>query len=123
MWINGPFAPGPWPDITIFWSFLKQLLLPGERVEADLGYRGDPSVDSPNVNCPNPYYIAMKATVRARHETINRRLKSFNVLGGRFRHEIKKHGMVFEAVAVVTQLQLLSEPVFPVQYQTYVYYG
>ena len=40
-WIYGPFPPGLIPDNTIFRLNLKQLLMPGEKVIAEKGYRGD----------------------------------------------------------------------------------
>ncbi len=42
VWINGPFKAGKWPDLKIFRRNLKQQLLPGEMVEADNGYQGEP---------------------------------------------------------------------------------
>lgn len=39
---NGPFPCGAWPDIKIFRSDLINKLAPGEMVEADNGYRGQP---------------------------------------------------------------------------------
>jgi hypothetical protein len=41
VWINGPFPCGRYPNISIFWSSLKHELSPGEKAEADLGYRGE----------------------------------------------------------------------------------
>ena len=41
--INGPFKPGKFADLSIFFMKLKQLLLDaGEKAEANLGYRGEP---------------------------------------------------------------------------------
>ena len=46
--INGPFRPGDWNDIAIFRERTMGMLLEGERVEADDGYRGEPgSIDLP----------------------------------------------------------------------------
>lgn len=39
---NGPFPCGAWPDIKVFRSVLMNKLAPGEMVEADNGYRGQP---------------------------------------------------------------------------------
>ena len=38
VWINGPYEPGIWKDITIFHNGLLSMLDLGERVEADDGY-------------------------------------------------------------------------------------
>jgi len=105
-WVNGPFAPGCWVDISIFRAKLKQLLRPGEKVEADAGYRGD-GCTSPPDDCANMRENLMKQEARSRHETVNRRLKQFNCMH-QFRHNIDDHVYFFEAVAVVTQLGIES---------------
>lgn len=117
VWINGPFPCGKWPDLKIFRSQLRQLLLPGEKVEADNGYRGE----SASVRTASDYVsrsdYRAKRKARARHETVNGRLKKFGCLSQRFRHPLAKHGAVFTAVAVVTQLSFdLGERPFPCSY-------
>ena len=54
----------------------------------------------------------MKSNARAQQEAVNGRLKHFNVLTTHFRHMkpnregmMKKHGMCFNAVAVITQMK------------------
>ena len=43
----------------------------------------------------------------ARHETVNRRFKQWKILGGeRFRHPEELHGDVFNAIAVITQIEI-----------------
>ena len=79
------------------------MLAPGELVVADKGYRGDKSVRIPSACVSHTDHHAMNKAL-ARHETINRRLKQFGVLGKRFRHELRLHHVCFEAVAVATQL-------------------
>jgi DDE superfamily endonuclease len=78
--IHGPFPCGRYPDIKIFRTLLKHQLLPYERVEADKGYRGEPLY----VSCPHDFSSDAKkdakAKARARHETINRRLKQWSCL-------------------------------------------
>ena len=41
VWINGPYAPGLYNDLQIFWDSLVSQLEPNERVEADDGYKGE----------------------------------------------------------------------------------
>ena len=41
VWIEGPYAAGKYPDITIFRNCLKNFLDPNERVVADKGYVGE----------------------------------------------------------------------------------
>ena len=50
----------------------------------------------------------MSARIRARHETCNKRLKTFNYLTPGFRHDIEeKHGLCFHAVANIVQMDIL----------------
>lgn len=120
VWVNGPFAPGPWPDINIFRGWLKRHLAVGECVEADQGYRGDPQVHCPLDHCDHLFQWESKFDVRARHETVNRRIKDFHVMKNQFRHDIEKHVHCFNAVAVITQLNIQSfEPLYQVEYRTH----
>lgn len=102
-WINGPFMCGLWPDINIFRVGLKGRLAANELVVADKGYRGDPK-------CKTPYHYISETDRRAskkalaRHETVNKRLKQFNVLKQQFRHPLHKHKDCFYACAVTTQV-------------------
>lgn len=104
VWINGPYACGMWNDQRIFNHGLRYWLDEGERVEADNGYRG------PQIVRPGDYATKeekrAKDLARARHETVNRRFKQFAILSQPFRHPLKKHKMVFRAVAAITQLQI-----------------
>jgi hypothetical protein len=119
VWIQGPYPAGKWPDIKIFNAVLANFLERYERVEADDGYRGHPN----KVKCPlndiaPAEKLAMQARVRARHETINGRLKNWGILSQVFRHDIRRHGEVFRACAVLTQLTLeQGEPLFSVEYE------
>ena len=71
MWISGSFRAGEYPDLSIFQRAggMKDSLMPGEKVEADNGYRGESlSVSTPD-NCQNnAMKYAAKAKARARHE-------------------------------------------------------
>ena len=48
----------------------------------------------------------MQARVRSRQETVNKRFKDWGILRQVYRHDIPSHGVVFRAVAVVTQLSI-----------------
>jgi hypothetical protein len=105
VWIQGPYPAGKYTNIKIFNKVLRNFLKPGERVEADEGYRGHPD----KIKCPgndaNPAENRrMQGRGRARHETLNGRLKNWGILSQFFRHYIMTHGDVFRACAVVTQL-------------------
>ncbi len=118
VWVNGPFAAGHWNDVKIFKGWLKQLLYPGEKVEADNGYP-DEKVSRPDQNCSNYANYLCKADVRGRHETVNRRFKQFQCLKQVFRHDKQKHVHCFNAVAVITQLLIENgEPLYQVYYRS-----
>ena len=110
---------GMWPDIEIFRDSLIHQLDHLERVEADDGYVGE----APRrVKCPMSFTNKrenerMQSIVRCRHETVNKRFKHWKILDTVFRHGMVKHGDVFRAVAVITQLAINDgERLFQVNY-------
>lgn len=120
VWINGPYACGSWPDISIFRERLIHLLRPGEMVEADRGYRGEPTKIRTPIDARNRRERKRKAIARARHETCNRRFKQFGILKQVFRSNISRHAIVFEAVAVITQLSIENgAPLFKLHYHPF----
>jgi hypothetical protein len=117
VWINGPFKPGPWTDLLIFRRNLKQRLAPGEMVEADNGYRGEPNHARTADGFVSQADDRAKWTARNRHETVNRRLKQWGCLKQVWRHNRRLHKTVFAAVVVITQLAFENgEPPFQVRY-------
>ena len=48
VWIQGPYPAGNFTDIKIFNKVLRNFLEPGEQVEANEGYRGNPN----KIKCP-----------------------------------------------------------------------
>lgn len=113
VWVSGPFQCGTMNDLSIFRQGMKLQLDDGERVIADSGYR-DTSCITPDEAYLLPGRIHSR--LRARHETVNARLKDFNVLFKRFRHDVAFHGPCFHAVANVTQLMLSTKPLFHVDF-------
>lgn len=117
VWIQGPYPAGKYTDITIFNEVLRHFLEPGERVEADEGYRGHMDKVKGPGNDLTTRNSKKQGRVRARHETLNGRLKNWGILNQVFRHDILLHGMVLRACAVVTQLMIANgEPLFEVEY-------
>lgn len=109
LWVNGPYHCGLYPDIKIFNGTLKNRLLPGEKVLADRGYTSNSCVYR------IPKSEGLSASLLARHESLNRRLKNFNVLSSRFRHNVSLHSYCFHAIANLTQLMIEDcEPLFEV---------
>ncbi len=92
---------------------------PGEQVEADQGYIGHPEKIKCPQNVGNPAEkLAMQGRVRARHEMLNGRLKNWGIFSQVYCHNIMRHGKLFWACAVVTQLTIESgEPLFKVEYK------
>ena len=105
VWVNGPFACGIWSDWKIFsQAGLASNLDEHERVEADDGYQhGDPEFVKSKSGIFHGNH-SIRNTVRARQETVNKRLKQFSALSSIFRHGPAKHGVVFDTVAVLTQM-------------------
>lgn len=103
---NGPFPCGSWPDITVFRDQLINKLSRNEMVEADRGYRGEPTKIRLPGDCWTERDKAMKQRARACQESVNRRLRQFKILGTKYRHSLKNHRSVFRAVAVITQVNI-----------------
>ena len=118
VWIQGPYPVGKYSDIVIFNEVLTFFLEPGERVEADKGYRRYPGkIKCPANDANQAENRALQGKARARHETFNGWLKNWGILSHVYRHHIMSHGDVFRACAVVTQLTVaLGEPLFEVEY-------
>jgi hypothetical protein len=71
---HGPFPAGM-SDLKIFRIKLKTILGPLEKVIADKGYRGDEKVDTP-LTAKSKLHKDGMSIARARHETVNGRLKN-----------------------------------------------
>lgn len=116
VWVNGPFKPGIYNDLMIFWSGLKKQLATGERVIADDGYRGEPGTIVLPISGKfrlSTSALTLRKKIRSRHETANKRFKDWGALCDEFWHDNSKHGIVFHAVAVIIQLHIESgQPLF-----------
>lgn len=86
----------------------------GEKYVCDGGYYG-PRAEKPNGL--NNQDQRMKKVARARHETVNARFKHFGALTQVFRHPPEDHGIVFNAIAIITQFSIMyDEPLFQISY-------
>lgn len=92
---HGPFPCGQFPDIKIFHSLLRKNLDPREYVIADRGYRGDIKVIMPDHSRGDRRKFKEQNIIRARHESVNGRLKSWGCMKQRYRHNRNKHHLVF----------------------------
>jgi len=107
-WISGPCAAGKWSDLKIFRDRLRQMLLPGEMVEAD-GTHNDPARRHLKRN-RHVFVQGRRARHKsqARRETVSGFFKDFGCMKQVFCHEPWKHKVCFEAGAVTVQLGLES---------------
>jgi len=111
VWIYGPHNGGK-HDYRILKEKLKEKLGEEEMVEADAGY-GYHGVAYVSDNCvrsrddfQSEQEKREKSELRARHETCNRRFKTWGILKQAFRNNKKKHQFAFYAVAVMTQMSI-----------------
>lgn len=110
VWVNGPFPCGTYPDISIFKSKMLLSITSGEKVVADSGYSHDSCITPTTVRASEK---EMHSLIRARHETVNSRLKFFSSVNCTFRHNVSLHASVFHAVANLTALNITtSDPLF-----------
>ena len=108
VWTNGPFACGEWNDLRIARSALIYELDEEEKALADGGYNdGGIFFETPTGH--NNFDQRMKAKARARHECVNRRFKQWGILQNRFRSGVEQHGVIFMAIANITNMQLAGE--------------
>jgi DDE superfamily endonuclease len=104
VWVSGPHFAGE-TDLVIFRKEggLKDRIPDGFKIIGDKGYvRGEEIVSVNNRLDSVPVKI-FKRLARARHEDVNGRLKRFDILSDRFRHNVTKHKIAFEAVCVLVQ--------------------
>ncbi len=112
--------PGIWNDLSIFRDGLMTHLETGEQVETDRGYHGSAPkyVTCPNglLADPDPAVKLMAARVWSRQETVNEQFKNWAILCTLYRHKFLEHQTVFCAIVVLTQLSLVANPLFHVEY-------
>lgn len=110
VWTNGGYPCGTYPDLKLAREAYTDSVDIGERTIADKAYR-----DSRYFILPNKQNKKLHKQIMARHETVNKRMKLFQILKQPFHHNLQKHPMVFRAVANLVQLKLKNgEPLFKV---------
>jgi hypothetical protein len=98
------------PNLKLARSAFALGLQEGEKAIADRGYN-----DANYFYYPNGENDQKKKEIMARHETLNRRLKQFNCLQYKFRHELYLHPLYFNAVVNLTEIMLEhGEPLYPI---------
>ena len=118
--VDGPHPCGQKNDLQIFEQSVLPLLEDYERVEADSGYsKHDPEfVKSPEGNYVRSRESArLSNRARARQEGINKKVKQWYCMKGKYRHNLLDHSKLFYAVIVLTQLAIdEGERLFPITY-------
>jgi len=108
VWANGGYPCGEYSDLSIARQSYIFLVDDGELTMADKGYR-----DSKYFILPNANNAAVHKRIMSRHETVNKRLKTFQILKHTFRHHMKHNTTMFRAVANLVQLMIENgEPLF-----------
>jgi hypothetical protein len=116
VWKNGPYPAGTWSDLKIAREKVLKKVMLYEKVLADGGYRDSSGFCETPTGLNNPDQV-MKQKARARHETANRRLKQFTVLGTQYRHERERHIYCFHAIANIVQLDIMiGNKLFDLEY-------
>jgi hypothetical protein len=114
--VRGPF-PASIHDITVFRGGRKDEFpknpaavifktKAGQRVIGDSGYEGEHEKVAITREGDSVEVKKFKARAKARHESFNSRLKSFQILDLAFRHGFGQHQMAFEAVCTLCQLDM-----------------
>ena len=122
VWFNGPYPCGV-PDLKIFRLGLRKVLGTGEKVIADRGYRGDTRIISPD-DAKDEAQKKIMSVLRARHVTVNARLKNWECLRRIWRHDRNKHHLVMRAALVITQISISTgNPLFQARsYDDYLHF-
>jgi len=113
IWRNGPKMAGT-SDYDIFAEAqgLREKIPAGKKGIADRGYRTELNKADVKLGIRNRLDTAevkaFKRRVRARHENFNARIKNFAILSHKFRHGVRKHVIVFDAILVICQYEIES---------------
>lgn len=110
VWKHGGYPCGEYSDLKLAREAYIYSVCRGEYTMADKGYNDAAYFILPNLINQNTHKFIM-----SRHETVNKRLRHFNILKHTFRNSLDKHPMVFHAVVNITQLVIENgEPLFSV---------
>ena len=119
--IKGPYPAGEFPDLKLAQrkGLVRRLQRYGERCIADGTYRNEVFINSgPGLNRK---LLEVIRFAKARHETVNERLKEFymfRLLRG-FRHDMETHKLCFHAIANILEISLETDdrPLFSIREQ------
>lgn len=110
VWAHGGYPCGEYPDLKLARDLYLRNVRNGEKTLADKGYK-----DKMFFILPSKENKHFHKRIMARHETVNKRLRQFEILKKTFRNNLSKHPKVFHAVVNVSQLSLENgEPLYSV---------
>lgn len=110
VWAHGGYPCGAYPDLRLAREMFVTFLEPGERTMADRGYNDATYFILPTIENSYRHKVIM-----GRHETVNKRIRQFDILNKKFHHDKSLHGKCFHAVINLTQLTLkYEEPLFSI---------
>lgn len=92
--------------MSIFQLALENALDEDEMIVADAGYNCDSCIQLRDAVGDEKQVVR---EFRARHEIVNTRLKKFNVLANKFRHDLSSHSYCFFAVSNITKVLIEKE--------------
>jgi DDE superfamily endonuclease len=108
VWKHGGYPCGQYSDLTIAREAYLLSINHAEKTIADKGYR-----DNRYFLLKNNLNKKIHGKIMARHETVNKRMKQFQILKQPFKNNIHKHPIVFHAVANLIELMIENgEPLF-----------
>ena len=103
VWLHGPFPAGEQNDQGIFNLKMRQHLQQHEKVLCDAGYSGSHVT---NGSLYGDTDDKLASNLRAYHERLNGKIKSFGSMTHRWRHQLEKHQVCFFAVAHIVQIAI-----------------
>ena len=103
VWYFGRYKAGKFNDLQLARQEFTSMLLPGEKAIADKGYS-----DARYFINPCTFFVNRKQlkNMMSRHENVNQRIKTFQIMRQMFRHRWKKHNISFWAIVKLVQLKL-----------------
>lgn len=108
VWKFGGYPCGKFPDLKLAREAYIWSIEDGEKTIADKGYN-----DQRFFILPNDTNSRFHKMIMSRHETVNKRIRQFNILKQTFRHSLELHPKIFHAVVNITQLNIQNgEPLF-----------
>lgn len=109
VWVHGGVPCGDFPDLALARSRSIYCVNDDERTVADEGYR-----DARYLVYPSAFPLCARRLhqIMTRHETVNKRVKQFEVTIAVFRHNRTRHNFCFLSVVNIVQIQIENGTLF-----------